>query len=316
MLRKEAHPLGRYTIQRLLGVIPLLFIVSILVFMFIHLIPGDPARLVAGKDATLEEINGIREQLGLNLPLWQQYVNYMGDLLKGDLGESVRSGIPVMEMLESRFLPTIILTFTSLGWALIIGLLIGIVTAVNRGKWPDYIGMLAAISGISLPGFWLGLVLIQVFSVQLGWFPTGGIDTWQSYILPSFTLGAGIMSMLARYSRSSMLETMREDYVRTGRAKGLREFTVVGRHALRNSLIQVVTVAGLQFGFLLGGSVMVETVFSIPGMGRLLVDSIAFRDYTVIQALLLMFAAEFILINLIVDLLYGVLNPKIRYASK
>ncbi|ANA82912.1 binding-protein-dependent transport systems inner membrane component [Paenibacillus vortex V453] len=308
--------MGRYAIQRLLGVIPLLFIVSILVFMFIHLIPGDPARLVAGKDATLEEINGIREQLGLNLPLWQQYVNYMGDLLKGDLGESVRSGIPVMEMLESRFLPTIILTFTSLGWALIIGLLIGIVTAVNRGKWPDYIGMLAAISGISLPGFWLGLVLIQVFSVQLGWFPTGGIDTWQSYILPSFTLGAGIMSMLARYSRSSMLETMREDYVRTGRAKGLREFTVVGRHALRNSLIQVVTVAGLQFGFLLGGSVMVETVFSIPGMGRLLVDSIAFRDYTVIQALLLMFAAEFILINLIVDLLYGVLNPKIRYASK
>lgn len=308
--------MGRYAIQRLLGVIPLLFVVSILVFMFIHLIPGDPARLVAGKDATLEEINGIREQLGLNLPLWQQYVNYMGDLLKGDLGVSVTSGLPVTDMLASRFLPTIILTFTSLGWALVIGLVIGIVSAVNRGKWPDYIGMLTAISGISLPGFWLGLVLIQIFSVELGWFPTGGVDTWQSYILPSFTLGAGIMSMLARYSRTSMLETMREDYVRTGRAKGLREFVVVGRHALRNSLIQVVTVAGLQFGFLLGGSVMVETVFSIPGMGRLLIDSIGFRDYTVIQALLLLFATEFILINLIVDLLYGVLNPKIRYASK
>lgn len=308
--------MGRYAIQRLLGVIPLLFVVSILVFMFIHLIPGDPARLVAGKDATLEEINGIREQLGLNLPLWQQYVNYMGDLLKGDLGVSVTSGLPVTDMLESRFFPTIVLTFTSLGWALVIGLIIGIISAVNRGKWPDYIGMLTAISGISLPGFWLGLVLIQIFSVELGWFPTGGVDSWQSYILPSFTLGAGIMSMLARYSRTSMLETMREDYVRTGRAKGLREFVVVGRHALRNSLIQVVTVAGLQFGFLLGGSVMVETVFSIPGMGRLLVDSIAFRDYTVIQALLLLFAAEFILINLIVDLLYGVLNPKIRYASK
>ncbi|KOP67848.1 glutathione ABC transporter permease [Bacillus sp. FJAT-18019] len=308
--------MGRYAIQRLLGVIPLLFVVSILVFMFIHLIPGDPARLVAGKDATLEEINGIREQLGLNLPLWQQYVNYMGDLLKGDLGVSVTSGLPVTDMLASRFLPTIILTFTSLGWALVIGLVIGIISAVNRGKWPDYIGMLTAISGISLPGFWLGLVLIQIFSVELGWFPTGGVDSWQSYILPSFTLGAGIMSMLARYSRTSMLETMREDYVRTGRAKGLREFVVVGRHALRNSLIQVVTVAGLQFGFLLGGSVMVETVFSIPGMGRLLIDSIGFRDYTVIQALLLLFAAEFILINLIVDLLYGVLNPKIRYASK
>ncbi|GAB6931279.1 glutathione ABC transporter permease GsiC [Paenibacillus sp. JCM 10914] len=308
--------MGRYAVQRLLGVIPLLFVVSILVFLFIHLIPGDPARLVAGKEATLEEINGIREQLGLNLPLWQQYFNYMGDLLKGDLGVSITTGLAVTDMLAPRFLPTIILTFTSLGWALVIGLIIGIVSAVNRGKWPDYIGMLAAISGISLPGFWLGLVLIQLFSVTLGWFPTGGLDSWQSYILPSFTLGAGIMSMLARYSRTSMLETMREDYVRTGRAKGLREFVVVGRHALRNSLIQVVTVAGLQFGFLLGGSVMVETVFSIPGMGRLLVDSIAFRDYTVIQALLLLFAAEFILINLIVDLLYGVLNPKIRYASK
>lgn len=307
--------MGRYALQRLLGVIPLLFVVSVLVFMFIHLIPGDPARLVAGKDATLEEINGIREQLGLNLPLWQQYIHYMGNLLQGDLGNSLRSGLPVSDMLQSRFMPTIILTFTSLGWALVIGLLIGTISAVNRNRWPDYAGMLTAISGISVPGFWLGLVLIQIFSVQLGWFPTGGVDSWSSYVLPSITLGAGIMSMLARYSRSSMLETMREDYIRTGRAKGLREFVVVGRHALRNSLIQVVTVAGLQFGFLLGGSVMVETVFSIPGLGRLLVDSIAFRDYTVIQALLLLFATQFILINLIVDMLYGVLNPKIRYAS-
>ncbi|MCU6792020.1 ABC transporter permease subunit [Paenibacillus sp. WQ 127069] len=308
--------MGKYALQRLLGVIPLLFVVSVLVFMFIHLIPGDPARLVAGKDATLEEINGIREQLGLNLPLWQQYINYMGKLLQGNLGHSLRSGLPVSDMLKSRFMPTIILTFVSMGWALVMGLLVGIITAVNRNKWQDRVGMLTAISGISVPGFWLGLVLIQIFAVELGWFPTGGVDSWRSYVLPSITLGAGIMSMLARYSRSSMLETMREDYIRTGRAKGLHEFVVVGRHALRNSLIQVVTVAGLQFGFLLGGSVMVETVFSIPGLGRLLVDSIAFRDYTVIQALLLMFATQFILINLIVDMLYGVLNPKIRYASK
>lgn len=307
--------MGRYALQRLLGVIPLLFVVSVLVFMFIHLIPGDPARLVAGKEATLEEINGIRAQLGLDMPLWQQYFNYMGKLLTGDLGSSLRSGLPVSDMLMSRLGPTLILTFLSLGWALIIGLLIGMITAVNRNRWPDYVGMLTAISGISIPGFWLGLVLIQIFSVQLGWFPTGGVDSWKSYVLPSLTLGAGIMSMLARFSRSSMLETMREDYIRTGRSKGLREFVVVGRHALRNSLIQVVTVAGLQFGFLLGGSVMVETVFSIPGLGRLLVDSISFRDYTVIQALLLLFATQFILINLIVDMLYGVLNPKIRYAS-
>lgn len=307
--------MGRYALQRLLGVIPLLFVVSVLVFMFIHLIPGDPARLVAGKEATLEEINGIREQLGLNLPLWQQYMNYMERLFHGDMGSSLRSGMPVSDMMRSRMMPTVILTFMSMGWALVIGLLIGTISAVNRNRWPDYVGMLTAISGISVPGFWLGLVLIQIFSVELGWFPTGGVDSWRSYVLPSITLGAGIMSMLARFSRASMLETMREDFIRTGRAKGLREFVVVGRHALRNSLIQVVTVAGLQFGFLLGGSVMMETVFSIPGLGRLLVDSIAFRDYTVIQALLLLFATEFILINLIVDLLYGVLNPKIRYAS-
>jgi len=307
--------LGRYALQRLIGIIPLLFIVSVLVFLFIHMIPGDPARLIAGKEATLEEIAGIRAQLGLDQPLWKQYFNYMSDLFRGDLGNSIRSGLPVTEMMKSRFMPTIWLTIFSMAWAVVIGVLIGIVSAVKRNKWPDYAGMLVAISGISVPGFWLGLVLIQIFSVQLGWFPTGGVDSWKSYVLPSLTLGAGIMSMIARYSRSSMLETMREDYIRTARAKGVREYLVVGRHALRNSLIQVVTIAGLQFGFLLGGSVMVETVFSIPGLGRLLVDSIAFRDYTVIQAELLLFATEFILINLVVDLLYGVLNPKIRYAD-
>ncbi|WP_189022253.1 ABC transporter permease subunit [Paenibacillus albidus] len=307
--------MGRYALQRLLGVIPLLFVVSVLVFMFLHLIPGDPARLIAGQDATLEEIMGIRQQLGLDLPLWKQYVHYMSNLLSGDLGNSIQSGLAVTDMLMSRVMPTLWLTFLSMAWALLIGLLIGVVSAVYRNRWPDYVGTLAAISGMSVPGFWLGLVLIQIFSVELGWFPTGGVDTWKSYILPSITLGMGIMSMLARYSRSSMLETLREDYIRTGRAKGMREYVVIGRHALRNSLIQVVTVAGLQFGFLLGGSVMVETVFSIPGLGRLLVDSILFRDYTVIQALLLIFATQFILINLIVDLLYGVLNPKIRYSS-
>jgi glutathione transport system permease protein len=307
--------LGRYALQRLIGIIPLLFIVSVLVFMFIHLIPGDPARLIAGKEATLDEINGIRMQLGLDQPLWKQYLSYMNAMFHGDLGNSIRSGMPVTEMMKSRFLPTLWLTLLSMAWAVVIGVVIGIVSAVKRNKWPDYAGMLIAISGISIPGFWLGLVLIQIFSVQLGWFPTGGIDSWKSYVLPSLTLGAGIMSMIARFSRSSMLETMREDYIRTARAKGMREFIVVGRHALRNSLIQVVTIAGLQFGFLLGGSVMVETVFSVPGLGRMLVDSIAFRDYTVIQAELLLFAAEFILINLIVDLLYGVLNPKIRYAD-
>ncbi len=307
--------MARYAIQRLIGVIPLLFIVSIAVFMFIHLIPGDPARLVAGKEATYDEIEAIRTHLGLDLPLWKQYLNYMSDLLRGEFGTSLSSGLPVSDMIASRLAPTIWLTFLSMGWALVIGLLVGIISAVFHNKWPDYVGMLGAISFLSIPGFWLGLVLIQLFSVELRWLPTGDLESWKGYILPSFTLGSGIMSMIARYTRSSMLETMRMEYVRTARAKGLREKIVIGRHALRNSLIEVITVAGLQFGFLLGGSVLVETVFSIPGLGRLLVDSINLRDYTVIQALLLLFALEFIIINLIVDLLYGVINPKIRYSS-
>jgi len=192
---------------------------------------------------------------------------------------------------------------------------IGVLSAINKNKWPDYFGMVTAVSGISIPGFWLGLLLIQLFSVQLGLFPTGGLDGFSSYILPSLTLGAGIMSMIARFTRSSMLETLQADFIRTGRAKGLKEHSVIVTHALRNSLISVVTVAGLQFGFLLGGSVVVETVFSFPGMGRLLIDSIAFRDYPVIQSALLLFAFEFILVNLIVDVLYTVLNPKIQLNS-
>jgi glutathione transport system permease protein len=218
-------------------------------------------------------------------------------------------------MFVDRFMPSIYLTLASMVWALVIGLLIGTLSAVFKNKWPDYLGMVTAVSGISLPGFWLGLILIQVFSVQLGWFPTGGAEGWKSYVLPSLTLGAGIMSMLARFTRSSLLETLKADFIRTGRAKGLRESVVIPKHALRNSLIPVVTIAGLQFGFLLGGSVVVETVFSFPGMGRLLIDSISFRDYPVIQAELLLFSLEFILVNLIVDILYSYLNPKIRYVA-
>jgi glutathione transport system permease protein len=239
----------------------------------------------------------------------------MINLFQGDLGTSLKTGLPVSEMFSDRFMPSIYLTFLSMIWALVLGLLIGTLSAVFKNKWPDYIGMITAVSGISMPGFWLGLILIQIFSVQLGWFPTGGAESWKSYILPSITLGAGIMSMLARFTRSSLLETLRADYIRTGRAKGLKESVVIPKHALRNSLIPVVTIAGLQFGFLLGGSVVVETVFSFPGMGRLLIDSIAFRDYPVIQAELLLFSIEFILVNLIVDILYSLLNPKIRYVS-
>ncbi|MBG9943744.1 nickel ABC transporter permease [Brevibacillus formosus] len=305
----------RYIVKRLIEIIPIIFVVSLLIFFFIHLVPGDPVRLAAGKEATLEEIERVRQELGLDKPLLTQYINYMQNLLTGNLGHSLKTGLPISDMFENRFSVTMTLTFMSLGWALVLGLLIGTISAVFRNKWPDYVGMLTAISGISLPGFWLGLILIQVFSVTLGWFPTGGVESWKSYVLPSLTLGAGIMSMLARFTRSSLLETLKEDFIRTGRAKGLKESVVVRKHALKNSMIPVVTIAGLQFGFLLGGSVVVETVFSIPGMGRLLIDSIAFRDYPVVQAVILLFSLEFILVNLLVDILYKALNPKIRYES-
>ncbi|TQR20791.1 nickel ABC transporter permease [Psychrobacillus vulpis] len=303
----------QYILKRIIEMIPLLLVVSILTFLFIHMIPGDPARLVAGKDATLEDVNRVSIELGLDQPIWKQYVTFMGNLFKGDLGTSLKTGLPVSNMFADRFMPSIYLTLLSMGWALVIGLIIGTLSAVFKNKWPDHLGMVTAVSGISLPGFWLGLILIQIFSVQLGWFPTGGAEGWKSYVLPSITLGAGIMSMLARFTRSSLLETLKADFIRTGRAKGLKESSVLTKHALRNSLIPVVTIAGLQFGFLLGGSVVVETVFSFPGMGRLLIDSIAFRDYPVIQSALLLFSIEFILVNLIVDILYSTLNPKIQY---
>ena len=305
--------MGRYCAKRILSAIPLLLAISFFIFMYIHMIPGDPARMLAGMDATAEEVAVVREQLGLDQPLLTQYVDYMKGLFTGDLGNSIKNGATVMDTIAPRFKPTIMLTICSIVWATIIGVGLGIISAVCRGKAMDYIGMLIAISGISVPSFWLGLMLMQLFSVNLGWLPTSGLDSWKSYILPSLTLGAGTMAILARFTRSSMLESMREDYVRTARAKGLREFLVIMRHAFKNSLIQVVTVTGLQIGGLLSGSVLVETVFSIPGLGRLLVDSINYRDYKVVQALLMFFAVEYIVINLIVDLFYGVLNPKVRY---
>lgn len=305
--------MGRYCVKRLLSTIPLLLVISFLIFMFIHMIPGDPARLIAGQDATKADVKVVREQLGLDKPLLTQYGEYMKGLVTGDMGLSIRNGKTVEDTILPRLKPTILLTLSSAMWAILIGIAIGVLAAVFHGKMADYLGMLIAIVGISVPGFWLGLQLIQLFSVSLGWLPTGGLDSWQSYVLPSLTMGSGVMAIMARFTRSSMLETMRADYVRTARAKGLIESLVVLRHGFKNSLIEIVTVAGLQIGGLLSGSVMAETVFSIPGLGRLLVDSINLRDYKVVQALLLFFALEYIVINLIVDLLYGVINPKVRY---
>ena len=305
--------MGKYVVKRILSMIPLLFVVSVIVFLFIHLIPGDPARQIAGVDATIGEIDAIRDQLGLNKPLVTQYVTWVTGIFQGNLGISYSNNMTVMELLIPRFPITIYLTICSITWSALFGIVIGVVAAINRGKVLDLIGMVIAIAGISLPNFWLGLQLMQIFAVDLRLLPTGGVDTWQGYILPSIAMGAGIMAILARVTRSSMIENLNKDYIRTSRAKGLPESKVIMRHAFKNSAIDVITVTALQIGALIAGSVVVETVFSIPGMGRLLVDSIGFRDYEVVQALILFFSLEYMVINLLADVLYGVINPRVRY---
>ena len=302
-----------YFLKRLLGLIPTLLIVAVLVFLFVHLLPGDPARLMAGQDADASVVALVRQDLGLDKPLYQQFLTFFGNALTGDFGHSMVSKRPVIDEISSRFMPTFWLTLTSMVWSVIFGLVIGVVSAVWRNRWPDRLGMALAVSGISFPAFALGMLLMQVFSVELGWLPTVGADTWQHYILPSITLGAAVAAIMARFTRASFIEVMQEDYMRTARAKGVHEGFVVVKHGLRNAMIPVVTMMGLQFGFLLGGSIVVEKVFNWPGLGRLLVDSVEMRDYPVIQAEVLLFSLEFILINLLVDMLYAVINPSIRY---
>jgi glutathione transport system permease protein len=302
-----------YFCKRLLGLLPTLVIVAVLVFWFVHLLPGDAARLAAGPEADEFTVAMVRHDLGLDLPLHQQFARFFRNALRGDFGTSIRSKRPVSVEIGDRFMPTLLLTITSMAWSVVFGMLIGIASAVWRNRAPDRLGMTLAVSGISFPSFALGMLLMEVFSVWLGWLPAIGADSWRNYILPSLTLGAGVAAVMARFTRSSFIDVLQEDYVRTARAKGLRESVVVAKHCLRNALIPVVTMMGLQFGFLLGGSIVVETVFNWPGLGRLLVDSVSMRDYPVIQAEVLLFSMEFILINLVVDVLYAIINPVIRY---
>ena len=306
----------RYFVMRLLGLVPTLFLVTVCVFFFVHLLPGDPAQLAAGPEADEETVQMVRERLGLDRPLPEQFVLFVKKTVTGDFGISIRSQRPVIDEVADRFGPTLLLTVAAMVWAVAFGLLIGVVSAVKRGRWPDRLGMAFAVSGISMPPFALGILLMEVFSVWLGWFPTVGAESWRHYVLPSITLGAGVAAVMARFTRSALIEVLSEDYVRTARAKGLPARQVLSRHALRNALIPVVTMMGLQFGFLLGGSIVVEKVFNWPGMGRLLVDAVEMRDYPVMQTCVLLFSMEFLLINLAVDLLYGWLNPSIRYGNK
>lgn len=292
--------------------IPTLIIVVTFVFFFVRLIPGDPARLVAGEQATLQDVEAVRERLGLNQPVYIQYIKYILGLLQGDLGTSLRTSRPVLTEVASRYWNTMALTIASLIWSTIVGVILGVWSGKNRGKWQDFTGMTLAVSGISLPNFWIGFLLIMLFSVKLRWFPTTGAGSWRNLVLPAITLGTSIAAIIARFTRSSIVEVMKEDYIRTARAKGLKEKTVIWAHAFRNSMISVVTVVGLQFGFLLGGSVVTEAVFAYPGLGQLLIESVNYRDYPAIQSLILIFSLQFIVINLIVDILYAALNPEIK----
>ena len=305
--------MAKFILKRILQMIPILFVVTIVVFLFVHLIPGNPARIVAGADADKATIEAVEKRLGLDKPIVEQYGVYVSNLVKGDLGTSLKTNEPILQEMKQRFMPTFWLTVWSMIFAIVVGVGIGILSAMRRNSFWDYFGMFGAVVGISIPSFWLGLILMQWFSVKLGWFPTTGLDSWKGYVLPAITLGVGVAAIIARFTRSALIDVLKEDYIRTGRAKGFSKWKIMMRQALKNAMVPVVTMTGLQFGFLLGGSVVIETVFGFPGLGSWLIDAVTNRDYPVIQAEILLFSLEFLLINLAVDVIYGFLNPQIRY---
>ncbi len=302
-----------YIAHRLLQLVPVSLGVSALVFLMIHLVPGDPAQVMLQDYASAEQIARLRHTLGLDRPLVIQYGTFVWRLFHGDLGRSVRTGRPVAAEIAFRLPYTLRLTVASMAVAIVLGLVLGTLAAVRHRRFLDYAAMITALVGLSLPGFWFGLVLILIFSYYLRWLPPAGADSAASVILPAITLGASAASIIARLSRSSLLEVLQQEFIRTARAKGLGERQMLFRHALRNALIPVLSIAGLQFAGLLGGAVIIESVFGWPGLGRLAVDAIFNRDIPTIQGIVLVAAAIFVAVNLTVDLLYAVLDPRIRY---
>ncbi len=303
----------QYVIKRLLSTIPVLLGISLLLFFMLRALPGDPAQVLAGQMATPEDIELIRHQLGLDRPVYVQYAFFLGRLAKFDLGRSARTQNPVIEEVWARLPNTILLSVVAITLACLFGMPAGIISAVRPYTLLDYIVTAAALFGISMPVFWLGLMLVVVFSVMLNWLPAGGTGSWLHVILPSVTLAAFVVAFIARMTRSSMLEVLSQDYTTTARSKGLKEQVVIIKHALKNALIPIITVIGLQFGTLLGGAVLTETVFAWPGLGRLIVDSILARDYPVIQGAILIFGLLYIMVNLAVDVIYAYVDPRIRY---
>ncbi|MDB4444608.1 ABC transporter permease [bacterium] len=300
-----------FILRRLLYMVPVIIGVSVAVFMMIHLIPGDPAKIVAGLEATQEDIDSVRQALGLNEPIYVQYFKFVGRAVVGDFGTSFRTGRAVIDEIGARYANTLLLGVTAILIAVILGTITGIISAVKKYSIFDNLSLLVSLVGVSMPTFFSGLVLMLLFSVYLGWLPLAGKESWLHLVLPAVTLGIPSVAVVSRMTRSSMVEVLDQDYIRTARAKGVREFVVINSHAIRNALIPTVTVVGLQLGYLLGGAVIVETVFAWPGIGRLVVQSILARDFPVIQASVLILAVTFVLINLLTDLFYSLLDPRI-----
>ena len=305
--------MGRFLARRLVLTIPVLLGVATLVFSLIHLIPGDPAQAMLGEAASQQDVLELRRRLGLDQPLLQQYGTFLGGVVRGDLGTSLRTNQPVTTVIFERMPATMELAVAAMAVAILVAIPLGIIAAVRKGTRVDHAATTLALVGISMPTFWLGPLLAIVFSVWLGWFPVSGRGTIANLVLPAVTLGAPLAAILARMTRASVLEELRELYVLAARARGVSEARAVLAHAFRNSLIPIVTVIGLQFGAVLTGAVITETIFAWPGVGRLLVQSISARDYPAVQGCIMLIALTYVSMNLIIDVLYGFLDPRIRY---
>jgi len=302
-------------LKRVLGVVPVVFGVLVLTFLLVHLVPGDPVEVMLGESASTADRTQLRADLGLDQPLTRQFVDYVLKLGHGDFGHSIHTQTPISSLLAERIPATARLALAALLIALMIGMPLGIIAALKVNKWPDSLATLSSLTLSAMPHFWLGPLLMMIFALWLGWLPVSGMESSSSIVLPALTLGFGLAAILTRMTRASLLEVLHEDFVRTARAKGLPERTVILQHALRAALLPVVTVVGLQLGSLLAGTVITETVFGWDGVGRLLVESIEKRDYPVTQACVLVIALTYVLVNLATDLLYSRLDPRIKFAS-
>ncbi len=303
----------RYIIHRIFMLVPVLFGVALVSFSLLHMVPGDPAEILGGQEATKADIDRIRAEYGLDQPLALQFARFVWNTARGDLGVSIQSRHPVNELLAQRLTFTLQLSLVSILVASLIGLFAGIISSTRQYSIFDTTSMLGALFGISMPIFWLALLLILLFAVKLHWFPAGGPGGLSHFVLPAIALGSASAAVIARMARASMLEVTRQDYIRTARATGHRERAVIFRHALKNAMIPVLTVFGLEFGQMLGGAVLTETVFSLPGIGRLLVEGIFARDYPVVQGAMMVVATTFVLVNLLTDVAYAFFDPRIRY---